>query len=375
LSDSRFAVGLSATPWAKGLGKIYDDLIRPVSIRELIEQGYLSPSRAFAPTRPDLAGVRTTAGDFNEGDLSQAVDKSELVANIVDTWLEKGGNRLTLCYGADCRHAQHIRERFAEAGISAGYLDHKTPPRERERIFGEFKSGKVRIICSVATIDVGVDLPCVECISDCRPTKSGMRFVQTIGRGLRVSKGKKFLTVLDHAGNHHRFGRVTEVKMYFDTLDSGEGKKASEKVGSEASAIVVICPSCHYVLPPKTQTCTECGAAISAARELIRERDGVLIELDHSSVDDRQAKINFMAMLRGYGRMRNYAKADGFAAHQFLAKFGHWPNDPEVRNAQPMEPDREICRWIKQRQIAYYDGLREAEYRSSSCAEGVGGQR
>jgi DNA repair protein RadD len=81
-------VGLSATPWSRGLGKSYDDLLRPVSISELIGEGYLSHFRVFAPSAPDLTGVRTTAGEFNEGDLSVACDKKEIVAEVIRTWFE-----------------------------------------------------------------------------------------------------------------------------------------------------------------------------------------------------------------------------------------------------------------------------------------------
>ena len=62
-------IGLSATPWSKGLGKLYDDLIKPVSLSWLIDNGYLSKFRVFAPSKPDLEGVRTVKGDYHEGDL------------------------------------------------------------------------------------------------------------------------------------------------------------------------------------------------------------------------------------------------------------------------------------------------------------------
>ncbi len=86
-------VGLSATPWSRGLGKTYDDLLRPVSIQQLIEDEYLSPFRVFAPPSPDLTGVRTVAGEFHEADLSDACNTKEIVADVVTTWLEKGENR------------------------------------------------------------------------------------------------------------------------------------------------------------------------------------------------------------------------------------------------------------------------------------------
>ena len=76
-------IGLSATPWTKGLGKRFDDLIRPTSTRELIDLGMLSQFRVYAPSHPDLSGVRTVAGDYREDDLSDAMNKAPLIADVV----------------------------------------------------------------------------------------------------------------------------------------------------------------------------------------------------------------------------------------------------------------------------------------------------
>ena len=86
-------VGLSATPWARGLGKYYDDLIIAATNADLIANCYLSPFIAFAPSEPDLAGVRTVAGDFHEGELADAMDKSVVTGDIVETWLKRGEGR------------------------------------------------------------------------------------------------------------------------------------------------------------------------------------------------------------------------------------------------------------------------------------------
>jgi superfamily II DNA or RNA helicase len=200
-------VGLSATPWSRGLGKTYDDLLWPVSIQELIAEGYLSPLRVFAPPAPDLTGVRTVAGEFHEGDLSNACNTKEIVADVVTTWLEKGENRPTLCYGIDRKHAQHLQERFIEAGVRAEYIDCDTRLFDREEIFDRFRASETKLICNVATLDTGIDLD-VRCIIDARPTKSRIRFVQTIGRGLRPSPGKDHLIVLDHAGRLEHMAHV-----------------------------------------------------------------------------------------------------------------------------------------------------------------------
>jgi DNA repair protein RadD len=196
-------IGLSATPWTRGLGKYFDNLIVASTTADLIRDKFLSRFLAFAPSEPDLSGVRIIAGDFQQDELGDAVDKPKLVGDIVDTWFTRGENRQTFAFCVNRSHARHISECFVEAGIAAEYMDGNTPRGERNETFVRFKSGETRIICNVGVLTTGVDLD-VRCIIDARPTKSRILHVQTIGRGLRTAPGKDKLLILDHAGNSLR---------------------------------------------------------------------------------------------------------------------------------------------------------------------------
>ena len=231
-------VGLSATPWARGLGKYYDDLIVEATTADLIREGYLSPFLAFAPSEPDLAGVRTVAGDFHETQLAEAVDQPKLVGDVIETWLKRGENRPTLCYGVNRAYAEHLQQRFVEVGVAAEYIDCFTDRLDRERIFDRFRAGETRVICNVATLAVGLDLPMTSCIIDARPTKSEIRFVQTIGRGLRTAPAKQNCLILDHAGNHLRLGMVTLVGTIL-TMGGSEKMRVSAPV-----SVASPCRSC-----------------------------------------------------------------------------------------------------------------------------------
>src|SRR5262249_11796280 len=127
LTDPRFAdvpiIGLTATPWTKGLGRHFERLIIGATTAGLIEAGYLSKFRAFAPASPDLTGVRTVAGDFREGDLAKAMNKTILVADVVTTWLERARGRPTLCFAVDRAHAKNLQQQFQSEEISAEYID------------------------------------------------------------------------------------------------------------------------------------------------------------------------------------------------------------------------------------------------------------
>jgi superfamily II DNA or RNA helicase len=164
-------IGLSATPWARGLGKYYDDLVAEVTTSDLIDSKHLSPFVAFAPSTPDLSSVKVVAGEFHEGELADAMDRSAITADIVVTWLKRGENRSTFCFCVNRRHAQHVAERFLEVGIRAEYMDGQTPLGERLAIFDRFREGATRIVCNVGVLTTGVDED-VRCIIDAKPTKA-----------------------------------------------------------------------------------------------------------------------------------------------------------------------------------------------------------
>lgn len=183
-------IGLSATPWTRGLGKHFDDLIIAATTAELIEAGYLCPFHVFAPAHPDLSGVSTVAGDYHEAQLGEAMDKPTLTADVVETWRRIGEDRPTLVFAVTCAHARHLRDRFAEAGIGVAYIDAKTDAEERESIRKRFHAGDVRVVCNVGCLTTGVDWD-VRCIVLARPTKSEMLYCLDSETEILTSRGWK----------------------------------------------------------------------------------------------------------------------------------------------------------------------------------------
>ena len=302
-------VGLSATPWARGLGKFYDDLIIAATTADLINSGYLANFVTYAPSEPDLARVRMLAGDFHEGELAEVCDTPKLVGDIVATWIERAENRPTFTFCVNRRHAQHVAERFVEAAIAAEYMDGLTPRAEREMIFDRFRSGQTLVICNVGVLATGVDLD-VRCIVDARPTRSRILFVQTIGRGLRTAEGKDKLVILDHAGNHLRLGMVTDIGQ--DHLDDGTERKASSKSKPErAERLPRLCEGCKAVVPAAAKVCQCCGSAIHAKTEVVSV-DGELVELGARRSGAREHSIGQKATF--YGELRGLANIKGYSA-------------------------------------------------------------
>lgn len=349
-ADTPF-IGMSATPWARGLGKHYDDLLVAARVGELIDAEYLSPFEVYAPSEPDLSSVSTVAGDFKQDELAEACDKAALVGDVIETWLKRGEDRPTLCYAVNRAHAEHLQQRFVEAGVSAAYVDCYTDRQERERIFGDFTEGRTRVICNVGALTTGVDLD-VRCIVDAKPTKSEALFVQTVGRGLRTAPGKDKLIVLDHAGNHLRLGMVTDI--HHDNLDDGEPRRAGKSKAEKPVQLPRLCDCCKAVMPREAKACPACGD-VREAKSAVAIRDGELVALGlrakakwTPTVDEQ---IAFFAELRWIGQERGYSP--GWAANKFKEKFGVWPNDQRLQFAGPREPSLKTKQWVRSRQIAY----------------------
>lgn len=344
-------VGLSATPWSRGLGKYYDDLLIPAGLQELIDAGYLAPFVVYAPSAADVSGIAVRNGDFDQAALSDRFDREEIVGDIVAEWVKRGEGRPTLAYGIDRAHAEHIQQRFLEAEVEAAYIDCNTDNAERERIFRSFRAGETRVICNVGCLTTGVDLPMVGCIIDAHPTLSEMLFVQTIGRGLRTAEGKTDLIVLDHAGNTQRLGLVTQIKH--DRLsDEPVGADKKDKLRVET---VRLCDECKAVLPPSAKVCPQCGHIIEA-KSAARVKDGELVPLgskEKSAPPSYQIKERFLAELKHYAQVKGYAP--GWAAHKFKERYGHWP-DGFMKHVEPVEPSLMTSQWIRSRAIAYAKG-------------------
>ena len=337
-------IGLSATPWARGMGLLWQDMVTPCSIGDLIGQGYLSEFRVFAPDIPDLSGVKTMAGDFHEGQTAEIMEGRALMASMVETWLAKGENRPTLLFGVNCAHARQLADAFERAGVATAYCDAYTDSVERQVIERRFRAGEVKVACSVRTLTTGVDWP-VSCIIDAAPTKSIMLHVQKIGRGLRVNEGTEDLLVLDHAGNSLRLGLVTDINRHeLDKTKPGEKLpvERKEKLPKECAN----CAALHTGLK-----CPYCGNERKPVAG-VETVDGELIELTPAKAKSEQAtkaeKQLFYSMALWMAGQRGYKP--GWAANLYRGKFQVWPRGLDDI-ATPA--DQAFLNYEKSRRIAY----------------------
>jgi superfamily II DNA or RNA helicase len=265
-------LSVTATPWLdKSLRHCADTVVHPITMQQLIDQGYLVPFRMFSPTEPDTTGIGMVNGDWNNKKLERASCANGLTGKVVQHWIELGEDRPTILFAVNIHHSKLLTQAFLDAGISAEHCDADTKDGERKKIIERSESGKTRIICNVGILCTGVDMPWISCISACRKTESKNLYIQQAGRGTRLFSSKKDCILLDHAGHWHRHGFATDE---FEEIDL-DGKPAKP-----TEIDVKRCPECFTNYRGKK--CPECGVeAPTAPKVVIPESDEKLVEVTH----------------------------------------------------------------------------------------------
>jgi superfamily II DNA or RNA helicase len=333
-------VGLSATPWTKGLGAYYQELIIAATTQDLIDRGYLSDFKVFAAAHPDLSGVHIVAGDYDEGELGIAMNKRPLVADIITTWLQHGIGRPTLCFCVNRAHAEHVQQLFLNAGVNAGYIDCETKAEERRQIRSKFASGEYQVVVNVGVLTTGVDWD-VRCIVLARPTKSEILFVQIIGRGLRTAEGKDYCLILDHSDTTRRLGFVTDI--HHEVLNDGRTRVAT----TNGIKLPKECIVCHCLRPAGTNVCPHCGT-IAKPVDKVRVTDGELRELNRNKKPIFD-KADVFGQFKGLALERGYKP--GFAWYKFREFFGEDPQG--LSHVEPRMPSKTIRNWVLSKHIAF----------------------
>lgn len=248
-------IGLSATPYRLGHGLItdkpalFDGLIEPVTIEELILKGNLAPLRS-KPTKQKLSaeGVHKRGGEYIESELQAAVDTSDNNQYVVDEVIGRAESRKAwLFFCAGVKHSEHVRDVLLSKGIPTECVTGETSAHDRKRILSEFKSGKLKALTNANILTTGFDYPDIDLIALLRPTLSPSLYVQMGGRGLRPKSHTDHCLVLDFAGVVEMHGPITAVKP---PKKGGNG---------EGEAPIKICDNCHEIVHASAKICPCCG--------------------------------------------------------------------------------------------------------------------
>ena len=351
-------VGLSATPFSPGLGKLFTRLVNATTMHELTVAGVLVPMRVLSCTRPDMTGAETSGGEWT--DRAAAERGMGIVGDVVSEWSKHGEGRKTIVFGATIAHCEELCRQFNEAGIMAAVFTSHTTPGERESLLEEYTKpdSRLRVLISVEALAKGFDVPDVGCVVDCRPLRKSLSTaIQMWGRGLRSSPetGKQNCILLDHSGNIIRFREDFE-NIYFnglDELDSGEKLDKEVRKDSTEEKEPKGCPVCGH--KPFMRRCMACGHEVQQA-SLIEADSGEMREvimLGGKKMGEDRAHV--------WGQVVAYARAHSAPEKQQARAFYLFrdltgtepPRDWRVETTPGTEITRNVLNRIKAKNIAY----------------------
>jgi superfamily II DNA or RNA helicase len=354
-------IGITATPTrsdGRGLGDIFEILIECQPVAELIAGGFLVGTKVFAPTTPDLTGVRVERGDYVERELAPRMDQAELVGDVISHWLRLAERRRSVVFASSVGHSV-LRDEFRRAGVVAEHIDGSTPADERDAILAGLSTGNIEVVTNYGVLTEGWDSPSVSCAVLARPTKHHGLFRQMIGRVLRPVPGKTDALVLDHAGATFEHGFIEEPVRWTLSPNSRAETPAQAARNRSRAPRLATCPECSAVRL-EGKPCPACGWRPRPKPVAVDIADGELGLLDRNRVPravrhDELDRHRFHAQLAYIARERGYQP--GWAAHKYREKFGDWP---AARNPEPLPPDDAVRAWVRSRQIAWVKAQQKA---------------
>lgn len=365
--DDRKWIGLTATPFPNWMGTYYKNFIKVTTMRDLINQGYLSDYDVYAPTKPNLKGVKTSnlaayGKDYAESDLAEIMGDNKIIGDIIKTWLTVGENEPTIAFCVNVMHANHVTIEFNKAGVNAEVMTAETPTDERKKIVERFESGITKIICNVGVLVAGFDSD-VRCIIYARPTKSEARWIQCLGRGLRTAEGKERCIILDHSGTVHKLGFPCSIE-YDELIGDSDAlseakrlKKEKEKTEKQPKE----CSRCNYMKPAGQYVCAKCGHKPLAGEDVESDesRDLEIIkgEKKSYSMAEKQQFYSELVAIKRELMMKGKPKGEKWQDALYKQKFGVWPKGLKYT---AKTPSAETRNYVKSRMIAFAKGRSNA---------------
>ena len=237
-------LGVTATPWrmdGRGFLDAFDVLIPSMSVREFMKKGWLASYKYYSIS----AGNELTQaidsihdfgidGDYKTSALEKIVDTKHIRAQLLESYLQFVKGKKGIIYSISKAHSKHICQQFTDEGITAVDIDSDTPSQIRKKYVSDFKAGLIDIIVNVDIFSEGFDCPDLEFVQLARPTRSLVKYIQQVGRGLRKN-GDKECIILDNVGMCYRFGLPDEEQPWENYFEGNKSESASDKNTRERS--------------------------------------------------------------------------------------------------------------------------------------------
>ncbi len=221
-------LGVTATPWRMnngGFESVFDKIIISQPIQSFIDAGWLATYDYYSigmnseiQRQIDSITEFDIEGDYKISALEKKIDTSHIRAQLLESYLKYAKGKKGIIYSISRKHSEHICQEYREAGVNIVRIDSKTPKDERKLYVERFKKGLIDIIVNVDIFSEGFDCPDIEFIQLARPTKSLVKYLQQVGRGLRPTVGKSICLILDNVGLHFQFGLPNSERDWMDSF-------------------------------------------------------------------------------------------------------------------------------------------------------------
>ncbi len=242
-------LGLTATPCrlnGKGFTDLFDVLVQSWDVPEFISKGRLATydfvsikSDGMTQRLIDSLQKRGADGDYQNKEMDMLLNKKPSIERLYQSLEEFGKDRKGIVYAINISHAQKITKLYQEHGVKAIAIDSKTPAAERQQDIEAFRKGDIQVLVNVDIFSEGFDCPDVEFVQLARPTLSLAKYLQMVGRGLRVAKGKKNCVIIDNVGLYRVFGLPSQVWNWKATFE-GKLKYGRKKETSQEKAFFLM---------------------------------------------------------------------------------------------------------------------------------------
>lgn len=352
-------IGLTATPFTKGLGKIYDNVVSTVTTKQLVNDKVLVPLRVFIAKEIDMEGAKKVAGEWSTEETTKR--GMVITGDVVTEWINKtnqifGEPRKTIVFASGVEHGVDLARKFQEQGYNFLCISYKDDEEWKKQVIEDFSKPDTQITGLIATdiLTKGFDVSDVMIGISARPfSKSLSSHIQQMGRVMRGHDGKDFALWLDHSGNYLRFrddwDQVFEEGV--EVLD--DGKEKPKKEPTEKTKTDSKCPSCSALWPVGSDTCYNCGH-VKEKKNKVFSLDGEMVELTGTA--SREGKQEFWNQLVWYIRVQGWSR--GRAGHTYRDKFGVWPRG--LRDDTPAMPSEETRRFIDKKMRQFIKSVRAA---------------
>ena len=273
-------LGLTGSPErldGRGLGELFDIIIPTVSTMDLIDQGYAPTARYFQGKKLDLSGIQKRAGDFAAEEAEAFMSKPELIGDVVTAWETHAKSRPSIYFTCGVKHAHDMADAFCAKGYRFVAVSGESSSEARDSALEDLRAGRIDGVCNAQLWVAGVDVPNASCIGLAYISMSIVKYLQSIGRGMRIHPSKKDLVILDH-------GNLLEIhgNPFMERAWSLEGRKARVTATDPEDVSIKQCPQCFRIVRSQIMTCPQCGHIWTPQPREVAQVEGELTEVDLS---------------------------------------------------------------------------------------------